>query len=157
MLVCRHSWLVGYGEGFPDRLWHKLSYNSMIDWPLRGVTIYANWTAQQTTGKFKRLLTAQASKFDMEGVWPFDSLRVVLFLSCSARGVRKSSLFKPSGDEKEAPMSRQACLGLCRQSMELSLSRCCCLPEAHQEMWPFAQARSLRSGSLRTARCSARR
>lgn len=35
---------------------------------MRGVTIYANWTAQQTTGKFKNLLTAQASKFDMEGV-----------------------------------------------------------------------------------------
>jgi hypothetical protein len=39
-----------------------------IDWPLRGVTIYANWTAQQTTGKFKQLITAQASKFDMEGM-----------------------------------------------------------------------------------------
>ena len=37
---------------------------------MRGVTIYANWTAQQTTGKFKQLITAQASKFDMEGVWP---------------------------------------------------------------------------------------
>ena len=35
--------------------------------PLRGVTIFANWTQQQTTGVFNKLLTAEASKFDMEG------------------------------------------------------------------------------------------
>ena len=44
---------------------------------MRGVTIYANWTAQQTTGKFKQLITAQASKFDMEGGY-FYTLAAVL-------------------------------------------------------------------------------
>mmetsp|Transcript_6836 Transcript_6836/g.19716 ORF Transcript_6836/g.19716 Transcript_6836/m.19716 type:complete len:804 (+) Transcript_6836:5446-7857(+) len=61
------SWLVGYGTGYPDRLWHKPSYNSYIDWPLRGVDIFANWTAQQTTGKFKQFTYLQASKLEMEG------------------------------------------------------------------------------------------
>lgn len=52
---------------YPDRLWHKPSYNSYIDWPLRGVDIFANWTAQQTTGKFKQFTYLQASKLEMEG------------------------------------------------------------------------------------------
>lgn len=52
---------------YPDRLWHKPSYNSYIDWPLRGVDVFANWTAQQTTGKFKQFTYLQASKLEMEG------------------------------------------------------------------------------------------
>jgi len=62
-----YSWLIGFGDNYPEYIWHKPSYNAAIDWPLRGVTIFANWTAQQTSGSFKQLLTAQASKFDMEG------------------------------------------------------------------------------------------
>lgn len=61
------SWLVGYGDSYPDRLWHKPSYISYIDWPLRGVEIFANWSAQQTSGGFKKFTYVQASKFDMEG------------------------------------------------------------------------------------------
>lgn len=63
----RCSWLVGYGDTYPDRIWHKPSYVSYIDWPLRGVDVYANWSAQQTSGKFKRFEYVQASKLDMEG------------------------------------------------------------------------------------------
>lgn len=33
---CGRSWVVGFGEGSPLRPYHKSSYNSFIDYPLRG-------------------------------------------------------------------------------------------------------------------------
>ncbi|KAG8956487.1 hypothetical protein FRC00_004866 [Tulasnella sp. 408] len=33
---CGRSWVVGFGEGSPIRPYHKSSYNSFIDYPLRG-------------------------------------------------------------------------------------------------------------------------
>ncbi len=36
------SWLAGFGSDYPTYIWHKLSYNSYIDWPTRGVTVSAN-------------------------------------------------------------------------------------------------------------------
>ncbi len=33
------SWLAGFGSDYPTYIWHKLSYNSYIDWPTRGVTV----------------------------------------------------------------------------------------------------------------------
>ncbi|KAI8060505.1 Six-hairpin glycosidase-like protein [Gongronella butleri] len=31
-----YSWVVGFGENFPDKPYHKSSYNSYIDFPMRG-------------------------------------------------------------------------------------------------------------------------
>jgi len=33
---CGRSWVVGFGEKSPIRPYHKSSYNSFIDYPLRG-------------------------------------------------------------------------------------------------------------------------
>lgn len=33
---CGRSWVVGYGEGSPKLPYHKSSYNSFIDYPMRG-------------------------------------------------------------------------------------------------------------------------
>jgi endoglucanase len=33
---CGRSWVVGFGDGAPVRPYHKSSYNSFIDYPLRG-------------------------------------------------------------------------------------------------------------------------
>ena len=43
------SWLVGFGENYPDYLWHKPSYNSFIDWPLRSALLImvSSMNAQQ--------------------------------------------------------------------------------------------------------------
>jgi len=60
------SWLGGWPKG-PQYFWHKLSYNSYIDEPLRGINVYANMKAQKTDGSFQRLYYAPAAKLDMEG------------------------------------------------------------------------------------------
>lgn len=61
------SWLSGYGTNYPPYIWHKPSYNSYIDWSTRGVTVFANWSIEQTDSTYKRLLYAPLAKFDMEG------------------------------------------------------------------------------------------
>jgi len=33
---CGRSWIVGFGERSPLRPYHKTSYNSFIDFPMRG-------------------------------------------------------------------------------------------------------------------------
>ena len=66
------SWMAGFGKNSPQFIWHKPSYNSYIDWSTRGVTVFANWSIEQTTGEYKRLLYAPLAKFEMEGallVW----------------------------------------------------------------------------------------
>ena len=76
------SWLAGFGTNYPTLYWHKMSYNSYIDWPTRNITIFANWTAQQTDNTFKTLLYGPLAKFDMEGEWQAmggHTLRSVLF------------------------------------------------------------------------------
>ena len=60
------SWLAGFGTNYPTYIWHKLSYNSYIDWPTRGVTVFANWSQEQTDGTYKTLLYGPLAKFDME-------------------------------------------------------------------------------------------
>ena len=60
------SWLAGFGTDYPTFIWHKLSYNSYIDWPTRGVTVFANWSQEQTDGTYKTLLYGPLAKFDME-------------------------------------------------------------------------------------------
>ena len=60
------SWLAGFGKNYPTHIWHKLSYNSYIDWPTRGVTVFANWSQEQTDGTYKTLLNGPLAKFDME-------------------------------------------------------------------------------------------
>lgn len=34
------SWMVGYGEGYPQHIWHKPSINSHINWDLRGQKLW---------------------------------------------------------------------------------------------------------------------
>ena len=64
------SWLAGFGSDFPTFIWHKLSYNSFIDWPTRGITIFSNWSQEQTDGTYKTLLNGPSPKFDMECARP---------------------------------------------------------------------------------------
>ena len=61
------SWLAGFGEKSPEYIWHKPSYNAYIDWSTRGVTVFANWSIEQTDKSYKRLLYGPLAKFDMEG------------------------------------------------------------------------------------------
>lgn len=61
------SWLAGFGENSPEFIWHKPSYNAYIDWSTRGVSVFANWSIEQTDKSFKTLLYAPLAKFDMEG------------------------------------------------------------------------------------------
>ena len=39
VLCC--SWMVGFGSGSPNQVWHKLSYNTRLTYPLAGKTIYS--------------------------------------------------------------------------------------------------------------------
>lgn len=34
------SWMVGYGEGYPQHIWQKSTYNSPINWDLRGQKLW---------------------------------------------------------------------------------------------------------------------
>lgn len=61
------SWIAGYGTSYPKYYWHKLSYNSYITEPLKGLKVYANLRAQKTDGSIQRRYFVEAAKFDMEG------------------------------------------------------------------------------------------
>jgi hypothetical protein len=82
---------------------------------MRGVTIYANWTAQQTTGKFKQLITAQASKFDMEGVCPLVHLNAAIGAPSSAHPARDCCVQQPSSARQQGVLQR-----LCMQDTAMT-------------------------------------
>ena len=51
--ACGRSLVSGFGSNYPTYVWHKYSYNSFIDWPLRGeYSFYGNvrgpWTTPTT-------------------------------------------------------------------------------------------------------------
>jgi hypothetical protein len=41
VVCCCYSWMVGFGSGSPNQVWHKLSYNTQLTYPLAGRTIYS--------------------------------------------------------------------------------------------------------------------
>lgn len=60
------AWLGGWPNG-PTYLWHKYSYNSYIDSPLKGIIVYSDTTAQKTDNTFESFKFSEAAKFDFEG------------------------------------------------------------------------------------------
>lgn len=52
---CGRSWVVGFGKGAPTLPYHKSSYNSFIDYPLRGKdqgTVGDDFLNSNTTNRF---------------------------------------------------------------------------------------------------------
>ena len=50
-------------------MWHKLSYNTPLSYPLRGKTIYAGIGIPQSDGSVQKLRTCEAGKLDFEGAY----------------------------------------------------------------------------------------
>ena len=89
------SWMVGVGSNFPTLVWHKLSYNTKLTYPLAGKNIYSAVTIPKSDGSVQFLRYSPAAKYDFEGAashraccWaarrccPSLSLSVVELLQC---------------------------------------------------------------------------
>lgn len=60
------SWIVGVGSGYSAFLWHKMSYNNPLEYPLKG-RIYAGIQAPKTSGITQNLPTVEAAQLDFQG------------------------------------------------------------------------------------------
>ena len=61
------SWMVGVGSNYPTTVWHKLSYNTKLTYPLAGKNIYSAVTIPKSDGSRQFLRYSPAAKYDFEG------------------------------------------------------------------------------------------
>lgn len=66
-MPCARSWIVGFGKNYPTQVWHKLSYNTKLTYPLAGKNIYSAVTIPNSDGTTKFLRVSPAAKYDFEG------------------------------------------------------------------------------------------
>jgi len=61
------SFMVGVGSNYPTTVWHKLSYNTKLTYPLAGKNIYSAVTIPKSDGSVQFLRYSPAAKYDFEG------------------------------------------------------------------------------------------
>jgi hypothetical protein len=76
------SWMVGFGNNYPNYVWSKTSYNSYISFPLRGQMVWLGqdagpWTILKSGYSATNPAIVEAAKLDFEG--SFSPQRFILY------------------------------------------------------------------------------